>query len=56
MVKLLIMITNEESKTDTPALQIETPEQKGSEEPSASVNTTASMPAGSNPEKNSHRL
>ena len=50
------MITNEESKIEShPALQIEKPEQKGSEEPSTSVNTNASMP-GSNPEKNTSPL
>ena len=42
------MIINEESKkTESPALQIEKPEQKGSEGPPTSLNTNnASMPAG----------
>ena len=49
------MIVNEESKTESTALQKEKSEQKGSEGPSASLNTDTSMPAGRNPEK-THRL
>ena len=41
------MIINEESKTTTPALQTESPEQQGSAGPSTSFNTNVSMPAGS---------
>ena len=49
------MIVNEESKTESTALQKEKSEQKGSEGPSASLNTDTSMPAGRNIEK-THRL
>ena len=49
------MIVNEENKTESTALQKEKSKQKGSEGPSASLNTDTSMPAGRNPEK-THQL
>ena len=48
-----MIIINEECKTESPALQTQSPEQKGSAgpSPSTSFNTNVSMPAGSNPEE-----